>query len=464
MGVRAVCLAAVIGLAAPAAIRAQAVEPLLYRVFLADGTGLSSFGEWARVDDRLVFSMPLGAGAGPSELHLVSLPVQRIDMARTERYAEAVRASHYATSRGEADFAQLSGDVAQALNQVALIKDPDARLATAERARKALTDWPGAHYGYRSAEVHEIVGVLDEVIAGLRAQGGKERFDLALSTTTTEAPQETLLPVADNTEVVQQLMSAANIVDSPAEKVSLLQSVVSFIDRAVGMLPESFAKTIRATALGGIAEEQRVDAQYAKLRTSTLGEAVKYAGTADVRALERLRKRVQEQDGRLGSRRPEDIAGVIATLDAHLDAAHRLRLAHDQWQLRIDADRAYQRAVSPFVGTLVELTSSLDEIRSLAGPPPFELRPVSQRLGRASRRLALVEPPPELAPVHAVFRSAFSLAENAVQLRLDAAQAADIELAKQAAAAASGAMMLLTKARTDLDTALQPPSVARSQP
>ena len=113
------------------------------------------------------------------------------------------------------------------------------------------------------------------------------------------------------------------------------------------------------------------------------------------------------------------------------------------------------------MGTLAELSSSLDLIRSLAGPPPFELRPVAQRLSRASRRLALVEPPTELAPVHAVFRSAFSLAENAVQLRLDAAQAADIELAKQAAAAASGAMMLLTKARADLDAALQPPAATR---
>jgi hypothetical protein len=461
MGMRAVCLAAVIGLAVPAAIRAQSAEPLLYRVFLADGTGLASFGEWARVDDRLVFSMPLGSGAGPSELHLVSLPVQRIDMARTERYAEAIRASHYATSRGEADFAQLSGDVAQALNQVAAIKDPDARLVTAERARKALAEWPGAHYEYRSAEVREIVGVLDEVISGLRAPGGKERFDLALSTTTSEAAPETLLAAPDDTEVVQQLMAAATVVDSPAEKVSLLQSVVAFIDRAVGLLPAAFAKTIRATALGEIAEEQRVDTQYAKLRATTLAEAVKYAGVADVRALERLRKRVQEQDTRLGGRRPQDMAGVIATLDSQLDAAHRLRLAHDQWQLRIDADRAYQRAVSPFVGTLVDLTSSLDEIRSLAGPPPFELRPVAQRLLRASRRLALVEPPSELAPVHAVFRSAFSLAENAVQLRLDAAQAADIELAKQAAAAASGAMMLLTRARADLETALQPPAVPR---
>jgi hypothetical protein len=459
---RLLSLAAVLlGAATPSAVLAQTTEPLLYRVFLSDGTGLASFGEWARVDDRLVFSMPLAPGAGPSDLHLVSVPVLRVDMARTERYAETVRATLYAANRGEADFAQLSGDVAQALNAVALIRDPSARLATAERARKALADWPGSHYGYRSAEVREIVGVLDEVISGLRAQGGKERFDLALSTTTTEPPRETLLPAPDHADVVRQLMSAATVVDSPAEKVSLLQSVVAFIDRAVDFLPESFARTIRASALSGIADEQRIDGQYTRLRTLTLAEATRHAGAADVRGIERLRKRVLEQDAKLGGRRPQDVAGVIATLDAHLDAAHRLRLAHDQWLLRIDAERAYQRATSPFVATLLESASSLDFIRSLAGPPPYELRPLAQRLSRASRRLALVVPPAELAPVHAVFRSAFSLAENAVQLRLDAAQAADIEIAKQAAAAASGAMMLLTRARADLEASLQPPTVAR---
>ena len=146
----------VIGVAAPSPAHAQNTDPLLYRVFLSDGTGLASFGEWARVDDRLVFSMPLAPGAGPADLHLVSLPVQRLDMARTERYAESVRAAHYAANRGEADFAQLSGDVAHALNEVALIKEPSARLVAAERARQALAAWPGSHYGYRAAEVREI--------------------------------------------------------------------------------------------------------------------------------------------------------------------------------------------------------------------------------------------------------------------------------------------------------------------
>ena len=75
---RSLWLATLIGLAVPTAGLAQNADPLLYRVFLSDGTGLASFGEWARVEDRLVFSMPLTPGAGPSELHLVSLPLQRV--------------------------------------------------------------------------------------------------------------------------------------------------------------------------------------------------------------------------------------------------------------------------------------------------------------------------------------------------------------------------------------------------
>ena len=33
----------------------------LFRVFLNDGTAVVSYGEYARVGDRLVFSMPVGA-------------------------------------------------------------------------------------------------------------------------------------------------------------------------------------------------------------------------------------------------------------------------------------------------------------------------------------------------------------------------------------------------------------------
>src|SRR5207249_3390870 len=77
------------------------VEATLFRVFLKDGTTLVSYGELARVNDRVVFSMPTGlaaptdaAGAIPP-LHLVNIAADRVDWDRTDRYAETARAAHY---------------------------------------------------------------------------------------------------------------------------------------------------------------------------------------------------------------------------------------------------------------------------------------------------------------------------------------------------------------------------------
>ena len=154
---------------------------MLFRVFLADGRVLSSYGEWARLDDRVIFSMPTQLTRDPVELHLVTIPSQRVDWPRTELYAESVRAAAYAATRGDADFAAFTSEVAKTLNEVAKISDPRERLATAERARQKLADWPAAHYGYRVGEVREALNVLDEVIAQLRVSVGITRFDLSLS-------------------------------------------------------------------------------------------------------------------------------------------------------------------------------------------------------------------------------------------------------------------------------------------
>jgi hypothetical protein len=466
---RLTTFAAALVLAVVASVSAQGPPPPHFRVFLTDGSAVVSFGEWARVDNFVVFSMPLTASGEAADLHLVSLPVERVDLARSERYADQVRAARYAATQGEADFARLSQDVANALNQVALLAEPAERLKAAERARQALRDWPGAHYGYRAAEVREIIGVLDGVIAGLRASSGQvdsqARFDLSLSTST-EPPPEALLASPDQAEVVQHLMTASALVTSPAEKVSLLQSVLAVLDRAVDMLPASFASTIRSKALGSLAEEKKVDEQYGLLRTSTLSEASRLADRADVRSLEALRDRARAEDQKLGGRRPDDFTAILATLDAHLDAAHRLRLAHDQWLLRVDSLRRYERASSTYVQTLSTSRESLEDIRLLAGPTPQRLRVLAQRLSRAGRQFALVKVPAEIAAIHAVFQSAYALAESAVQLRLDAVAHADVGLARQASAAASGAIMMLARGRADLDAALRPPLTARasSQP
>jgi hypothetical protein len=151
------------------------------------------------------------------------------------------------------------------------------------------------------------------------------------------------------------------------------------------------------------------------------------------------------------------MAGVLATLNAHLDAAHRLRLAHDQWLLSEGRMRAYRRAALPYIQALIDRKASLDDIKLLAGPAPQRLHPLARDLERNRRLLALLDPPPVLAAVHAALRSAYTLAENAVQLRRTAVEIADVDVARQASAAASGALMLLERARGELRAALQPP-------
>jgi hypothetical protein len=462
MSVRRSLLTLVFALVTAAAAHGQGVPSPLYRVFLSDGGALASFGEWARVGDRVVFSMPVAAGA--ADLHLVSLPVQRVDLERSERYADAVRAAQYAATRGEADFAQLSGAVAQTLNQIALIADPKQRLATADQARRTLAAWPDAHFGYRANEVREFLSVLDDVISGLRAQAGVRGFDIALTATTAVPPREALLPAPTHEEVAQNLMTASRLVQSPAERMSLLQSLIALLDRAVDYLPASIAGSLRATAAGEIAEEQRIDAAYAQLRNTAMVEASRLESRADVRGLELLRHRLGTDDAKLGGRRPEDVAGVLAALDTHLDAARKLRLAQDRWVMAEADMREYRRAISRYVQAFVESRASLEDIKLQAGPAPQRLSSLTRQMDNHARLLRLIEPPPQLNAIHAAFRSAFSLAANAVQLRRDAVQAADVELAKRASAAAAGALLLLDRAREDLKAAMEPPIKIAARP
>ena len=55
-------LALLVWAAAPAA--AENTDAVLHRIFLSDGDTLVSYGEYVRVGDRVIFSIPLGADPG----------------------------------------------------------------------------------------------------------------------------------------------------------------------------------------------------------------------------------------------------------------------------------------------------------------------------------------------------------------------------------------------------------------
>jgi hypothetical protein len=115
---------ALLGLTTPAA----AAEPPTLRIFLRDGTTLASYGEYARVDGRVVFSLPLGQINGHPRLQLVTLDASQVDWSRTDRYREAVRRAQYIATRGESDFALMTGEVAHVLNEIALTPESGRRL------------------------------------------------------------------------------------------------------------------------------------------------------------------------------------------------------------------------------------------------------------------------------------------------------------------------------------------------
>ena len=107
-------LVALVGAVAPS----WASGATLLRIYLADGTALVSYGEFARVDDRVVFSMPIGGTKDQPRLHMVSIPTSAVDWPRTERYGASARYQYYAVTRGEEGFAQVTAAAARVLSQV----------------------------------------------------------------------------------------------------------------------------------------------------------------------------------------------------------------------------------------------------------------------------------------------------------------------------------------------------------
>src|SRR6185503_12313519 len=123
----------------------------LYRVFLRDGSTVLSFGEFARVADRIVVSLPVGQA-----LQMLSLPADSVDWERTDAYAESVRANRYAATRGPDDLALLSGAVSRALSDISIVRDPNQKIAMALEARQNVMRWAAEHFGYEAGRVAQL--------------------------------------------------------------------------------------------------------------------------------------------------------------------------------------------------------------------------------------------------------------------------------------------------------------------
>ncbi|HSL22524.1 MAG TPA: hypothetical protein VK886_13400 [Vicinamibacterales bacterium] len=426
-----------------------------YRLFLTDGTSVASYGEYARVADTVVFSMALGGTEAAPVLQLASLPASRIDWPATEQYADAARAAHYAATRGEPDYAALSDAVAAALNGIAQTEDAARRLQIADGARRRLAEWSRGSYGYRSRDVAQLSSMLDEVAAEIRAAAGWDSgFDLQL-VATVSPPSVPLLAAPSAQEAAQQAYTVASLTGDPSERKALLSAVA----RSLAGSREPWAATLAARARREMDLEEGIDYQYIRLTHAAVTRASARAGEGDVRGVQGVIADVLARDDRLGRRRPSEVSALLATLDARLETARRLRLARDRWLLRVAEYRTYSRQIAEGVQILHGLEQAVDDIRELAGPSRLVLLRAQLGTQEAALTFSRVTPPEDLRPVHALFASAVQLAADACRRRLDAVATGSEEIAWSASSAAAGSLMLLERAQKDLSRWLKPPSL-----
>lgn len=440
----------------PTAGRA-APDATLLRLFLADGTPLVSYGEFARVEDRVIFSMPVGGTATDPRIHVVTIPAKAVDWDRTERYAASARYQQYASTRGEDDFSALSSDVARVLNEVALTTEPHKALQIAEQARRTLADWPRQHYGYRQREVREIVSLLDEAISDLRAAAGVGAFDLSFVAMTAEVPLEPVQGMPTSREMVSQVMAVAKLTERPAERVALLQSALALVSEITPSTAEITA--LRKTIVSGIEEEVEIDQQYASLSKRWLGAAAEASAKARIRDVESIVARVAREDRRLGYQRPDMMNALNGSLRVHLENARQLRLLRDQWLTRRASYRDYEKQVKGQIVQLVKAQPALDAIKRLEGPSPSTLKSLNGRLNGGADRLGRLQVSGDLRSAHDLLLGAWRFAETAVRTRMDAIDAGDMPTAWRASSAAAGALLMLSQAQGEIRRLLEPPQL-----
>ncbi|MGE0449316.1 MAG: hypothetical protein AB7Q29_07015 [Vicinamibacterales bacterium] len=468
-GVALCCLLTAVGAgaprsawASPAADDAPGDGAPLFRVFLKDGATLVSYGELARVDDRVVFSMPTSASAAAPQLQLVNIPADRVDWDRTLRYAESARASRYIATRAERDYAQLTAEIGDALNEVGSADSPSRRLALAERARKALAEWPAGHYNYKHDDVQQMLGILDEAIADLRAAAGASSFDLSLvATPASPPPPEPLLPPPSAREAIEQTLLAARLTDAPAERMSLLTVVSAALDSQAEVLPAEWATATRVAVREQIAHEIEVDRQARAVSDRLLRLATARARLANVRGVQRVLAQVPGATAAIADERPDTVRSIAAAVEQQLDFARRLRLERDRWALRAPKLRAYRQSIALPLVRMQRITPLLEDIKTLAGSGPDAIGAILRGASQILTRLSAVQPPAELGEAHALLISAAQLAEQAAKVRREAAINGSMTRAWDASSAAAGALMLASRAVNAIQAALKVPQTVQ---
>jgi len=428
-------------------------DTTLLRVFLKDGSTLLSYGEFSRVGDHVVVSLPLGLN--PLKLQVVSIPESRVDWAKTDAYTDSARAARYAATRGPDDYAALNRLISQQLADINATQDPDRKVTLATEARQNLTKWLAEHFGYHATEVAMMAGWFDDIIAKARNVSGQSNFDLSLMAANALPPSVPLLPAPDSAALIRQSYEAAKNVDSAADRISLLHAIR---DSLQGQADPSLAP-LKATVSSTLADEEKTTSIYSTYIRQVLRAAARLASKAEVQGLIEMSARILDDDDRMGHKRPDEVASLLTAVDAKLEAARELRLARDQWEARRQERYAYYHAIEVPERALRLSRAALTEIQQMAGPAPDALGRAKVRLTMAQHILDVVKPPQQMQSIHALIVGAMQLATRAVESRFAAVQGGGMPQARDASSAAAGALLLLDRATHDIQQAEAPPQL-----
>jgi len=315
----------------------------------------------------------------------------------------------------------------------------------AEEARRNLAAWPAANYGYRAADVAQLVAMLDDVVAEMRTAAGDVSFALSLVATTVAPPiVAEVIPPPSAEGTLELAFRAALASAEPSERINLLRAIASFPGPAE---PASFRSRVDAA----LQAELNIEKAYGDLARAALKEADQRVKNGDPRALRQVIAKALAADDRLGQRRHGQMSALLATLDLRLEQAQRVRVAQDAWMRRVDVFKDYRQATKSSRDRMTQLTPQLRLIRDRKGTTIRPLERVEMGATVAIHELRMTEVPPELATAHNLMITAFQLTRQAASARRYALSSKNTTLAWDASSAAAGALLMAERAVEELE-------------
>jgi len=431
--------------AVASATRQIAALGSVYRVFLISGEALPSYGEPAPLEDRVIFTLVAGHEGGSPTLQVISLPSAKVDLARTVRYTEAMRAARYAATRGEAEYVAISAEVAQSLDQLTGIADRRRRLDLAVEARRRLLEWSRQHFSYRAEDIQVLAEQFDDVINQMRIAVGDPTLSFEL--VSMPAPnRDKLMGEPSAFEATQLALAAADAADSADDRFAILRAAAP----GAGIIADIVKVRLEA--------ELRVTRAYADLSDRLLRRAEQQRQQANVAAIEGLETELREADRRLGHERPAAVRTLQQQLREMRESASVFRLALAVFDRQRDALSAYARQVRPLMERFQLQQPIMTGLRAMGDVSQLEARRAGGEILRVQTELGRLKAPESVAVVQSTFASALAMAAEATSRR---ASAPEIQLAtaREAAAAAAGAVLLSSQAEQDLTLRLKRPTL-----